>query len=98
MAAPGIIEIQPTQEATTKAYVWTGLSPAAPPPPYAPGEHEAVIVLFTPEPDRAITAVERDLGIRPVADMSEWTADLDAEALAIRADLAEASFRTLGDD
>ena len=32
------------------------------------------------------------------AQMSEWTADLDAESLAIHGDLANASFRTLSDN
>ena len=37
-------------------------------------------------------------GAEVEAQMSEWTADLDAESLAIHEDLANASFRTLSDD
>lgn len=35
------------------------------------------------------------LGLAP---MSEWTAELDAESMAIHVDLSEASFRALPDD
>ncbi len=34
----------------------------------------------------------------PVADMSEWSSDLDDEAQAIHGDLMDASHRALGDD
>jgi hypothetical protein len=45
-----------------------------------------------------LTLSELIVDVRPVAQMSEWSSDLDDEARAIHEDLRDASLRALGDD